>query len=718
VQAGEESENSQTGEEVQSREGGPVVRKSSGVVSVLATLGVTTGRFLFESEAAFASGPEAPEAAQPEPLFAATATLKGIVNPRIVVSGEPGEYQFLYKATKVITKAECESGGASKAPASPAGYAGAPAEPVSVSVTGLTPNTEYVVCLAASDAGGGPTVSAPVAFKTATAVAPEPPEASAVSERTPTGATLNGVVDPTASAAVEPGEYQFLYKATKVITKAECESGGASKAPASPAGYAGAPAEPVQAPVSGLTEGTEYVACLATSDAGGRTVSAPVHFTAAIPPEAPTRVNYRSGSATATTAELEGELNPLKAGEAGTYEFLYKASPLSAPPTPECEEAASPQTAALGGKEEHVSAVLTGLQPNARYTFCLRVHNEVGEEATAGAPYIGGTLETFETLPAPPTIEGEAASVTSAGMRLEAAINPNNQETLYAFEYSPSEEAITNSEGTIIKETKAITGFGGQAANITTGTILAPATTYYYRVIAENEQSRNEGTPAKGELESFTTPALPELTLGEAENIAATSAALTATSNSQGVETTYYFQYISKTAYERAATQGDAQEREDPYTAAETTTPITLTSTEPQPIPPAFAGGLLPNTTYYYQAIAYNPFGTITTGQGSFTTTNAPPETPPTTETTGSPPAPENFLTTPAAPPLLAIPPTPFPTSKEPATSTSKTPKLTTTEKLKKALKACKHDHNKTKRLNCERTAKKKYHPTTKPHKT
>jgi hypothetical protein len=457
---------------------------------------------------------------------------------------------------------------------------------------------------------------------TALAAGPEAPETTEVSGRSATGATLNGVLNPGIVAPVEAGEYEFLYKATATPTKAQCESVGASKAPSPAATYEGLAPEPVVVGVEGLTPGTEYVVCLAAKDLGGRTVGAPIHFTTAIPPEAPAGVTYRPGSATATTAELEGVLNPLAAGEKGTYEFIYRAYPLTESPQSNCEEGSAPNPAGAmtGVKGQKVTDELTGLQPNARYAFCLRVHNEAGEEANAGDGYGGAQLVSFQTNPAPPVVENESTATTATGTQLSAQINPNNEETEYHFEYSASKEALEAGEGMVIKGGPALPAvYGGQAANASPA--LTPSSTYYYRVATENEQSRNEGPPVLGEIQEVTTPPAAAVTTGDAENITSTSATLTGTVNPQGVQTNYYFQYISTAAYDRVLVDGDAEEKADPFLAgAQTATARTGESNEPELIPILIATGLLFATTYYYRLLTTNPYGTVAGETKSFTT--------------------------------------------------------------------------------------------------
>ncbi len=347
----------------------------------------------------------------------------------------------------------------------------------------------------------------------ALAAAPEPPEALKPEPIKPTEATLQGIVNPKISAAAEPGTYQFEYKATKTATKAECESAGASKRPASPGMYFGLAPEPESEPVTGLTEGTEYIVCLAATTAGGTTVGPPFPFKTGLKLEIPVNAKVKVGSITGTTAEVEGELNPGKERKVdqGSFEIIYKVSSLSAAPTGECEESRAPEPAATasGALKEAVGPLkLEHLQPNAKYTFCLRVHNEDGEEAT-GAPV------SFTTKAAPPAIVSESTSnVKATEATLEGVVNPNNQVTECHFQYGLASGAVSEHEVPCSPE--LVKGFGEQSVtpmklNEKGESVPAPITglepghPYRYRIVATN----GKGEVAMGVEKEFKRVATP-----------------------------------------------------------------------------------------------------------------------------------------------------------------------------------------------------------------
>src|ERR1700733_11835728 len=117
------------------------------------------------------------------------------------------------------------------------------------------------------------------------------------------------------------------------------------------------------------------------------------------PPEAPAPVTVEG--VTARSAAFVGELNPGKAGIAGTYElgiyeFLYNQGG-------GCEgeggkRAPKPPGMSLGGGEEALPSLeVAGLAPHTEYTVCLLARNTT-EETAVSSPV------SFTTPAAAPTI--------------------------------------------------------------------------------------------------------------------------------------------------------------------------------------------------------------------------------------------------------------------------------------------------------------------------
>jgi hypothetical protein len=300
---------------------------------------------------------------------------------------------------------------------------------------------------------------------------------------------------------------------------------------------------------------------------------------------------------TATTATLTGGvLNPNASGEPGEYEYLYRVSET------ECEGedvAPEPSGIAVGFEKEPVSPVeLTGLQPNAKYTFCLIEHNAVGEASPTSTP------GHFTTLPAAPSVEAETTSgVKSTEAVLEAQVNPNNQETTYSFEYSTQATGeVLNGTVVRLNGASALAGFGDQTVSVPVSALEA-GTTYYYRVLAENEQSIKEGNPVRGAVESFTT--VPTPSTDPVGAVTSTTATLNGHLTLDTVDTQYSFDYNTGGECTGGSTTSTTDAGSGPGTVVSEATPVT---------------GLLSHTRYTVCLVTSNAFGSEVGAPVSFET--------------------------------------------------------------------------------------------------
>jgi hypothetical protein len=436
----------------------------------------------------------------------------------------------------------------------------------------------------------------------ALAAAPEAPTLAVEEPVRATEAIVHGVLNPGKTGepgTYEMGTYQFLYKASK--TKA-CE--GESVAPVPPGMSLGGGKEEVSEALPALTANTEYAVCLEVETADGKTVSAPVTFKTAILPEKPTTTSPAQ-SITATTATLEGVLNPVKAGEAGSYEFLYRVSPS------ECEgEGAAPSEPSgvmTGAAKQAVSVAVKALQPNTTYTFCLLARNAAGETALGSAVH-------FTTKAAAPTVESEGTStergINSTSAFLEAQVNPNNEQTTAHLQYSTS--SAENGSGGLLTPTvlpsSEFEGYGGQSVD--DGLTGLPAgTTFYYQAVATNAAGTTYGA-----VQSFTTVPSPTTTAVSA--ITSTTATFngTLTPLNSTVDTEYSFDYRVKTQYQP----------EGQCTGEGATTPASAGTGSGAKTVSTEVTGLSPNTQYTVCLIASNTFGSEHAAPVTFATPIAP----------------------------------------------------------------------------------------------
>jgi hypothetical protein len=314
-------------------------------------------------------------------------------------------------------------------------------------------------------------------------------------------------------------------------------------------------------------------------------------------PEAP--VTEPATAVTATTATLNGELNPNASGTAG-YLFDYNTNGT-------CSEGpATPQEPEATGEAIRVSAPVTGLEPSREYTFCIAATHLEGEttETASGEP-VG-----FKTAAAPPAVDGESASAVAAfSATLEAQVNPNNQETTVSFEYSTQATGETL-EGTVATVPAATLGaeFGDRGVAAPTGPVLQAGTTYFYRTVAENLAAEK----TEGEVKSFTSPGTPLVGPVEASKITRTTATIAGEVDAHGAITEYFLEY------------GQAEAHGTPGSP---TPVVTIAAAHPgaQQIVPIALEELTPGTTYHYRLVAVNEAGATRGPEGTFTTAAAQP---------------------------------------------------------------------------------------------
>lgn len=294
---------------------------------------------------------------------------------------------------------------------------------------------------------------------------------------------------------------------------------------------------------------------------------------------------------------LEGELSPH--GETGEvkYHFLYSTEGTC---TGAANAGIAPVPAATLAEASkalvHVEA--THLVPLEEYTYCLAVENNFteGDVGEVGPP------KTFTTPAAAPEVVGESASSVNAEVReFAAAINPENQETTYSFEYSTEGKTGPGEalEGAIhtVPGGSPISGFSleGLPAGVQVEELRVKAT-YYYRVVATNATGTTDG-----KVEAYT-----KLPLLENESVSARtsiSATLEATVNPVFVNgTKYAFEYATE-----AAALGTSQ--------ATVVGKGKLPEAEVSEQFPVSVGivSLRPDQTYYYRVVAENVVSEETT---------------------------------------------------------------------------------------------------------
>jgi phosphodiesterase/alkaline phosphatase D-like protein len=299
-------------------------------------------------------------------------------------------------------------------------------------------------------------------------------------------------------------------------------------------------------------------------------------------PKVPTVVTSPNAFPSDTTVVVSGTITPN--GPATTYWYEFGTSATFGSKTPT-------QTIGSGFREIPAPLYITGLVKDTTYYYRLVASNQVG--TTAGTSY---TFRTTVGTPAPvgsvPTLKTLAASgVSRTSANLAGEVTPNKAATKYWFEYGTTQN---------LGSATALESAGDGSVKVPASfalTNLAPSTTYYYRINAQNQF----GTVNGGILSFKTTgPAVAVIsvvTTQVASSIGTTTATLRGTVNPYNTPTMYWFEYGTDTNFGSGSSNATSQKSAG---AGATTVGIE-----------ANVSSLKANTTYYYRVVAQNAAGTV-----------------------------------------------------------------------------------------------------------
>lgn len=201
---------------------------------------------------------------------------------------------------------------------------------------------------------------------------------------------------------------------------------------------------------------------------------------------APTVRSVAASGVSRTTANINGEVAPNKAGT--QYWFEYGK-------TTELGNTSAFSSAGDGSAKTSVSVSLSDLDPLTTYYFRINAQNQFGT--------VNGSILNFKTLgpssaKAPTATTGVANSVASTSATLNGAVNPNLAATSFWFEYSTDSLL-----GSILLESTDPVSIGSGSAPVALSKVvtgLDSKTTYYFRIVAQN----NMGT-VRGDKVTFKT---------------------------------------------------------------------------------------------------------------------------------------------------------------------------------------------------------------------
>jgi hypothetical protein len=294
------------------------------------------------------------------------------------------------------------------------------------------------------------------------------------------------------------------------------------------------------------------------------------------PQPAPDTTTGPASSVTDTTATVAGTVNPN--GLATTYHVDYGTDPNYGRRTAD-------GSAGNGYFAANVSGSLTGLQPATVY------HYRLVATSASGTTY--GVDQTFETTAPPVVSTGPASGVTDTAANVAGTLNAEGLSTRYHFDYG-----TTGSYGHATADVSATARFGAQPASASLAGLQA-GMAYHYRLVATNSSGTSYGLD-----QVLHTTGAPVAVTGGPDYVGGSTATVAGVVNSDGLSTTYRFEYGTSTAYglqtvDVAAAGGFADEAVK-----------------------SALGQLQPGTVYHYRLVAVNASGT-SDGADQMLTTNS-----------------------------------------------------------------------------------------------
>ncbi len=411
-------------------------------------------------------------------------------------------------------------------------------------------------------------VALTVAVLPTAALAASPPKVQIEpAEQTPAGFTLKAKVNPEGSAT----SYYFIYKQAGAVECEDLEGCG----PETPKGgpLTGDTQQEVQAEVTGLTPGTNYIYWLIARNANPEAVrSRELTFTT---PPAPSIESESVSYVTHNDATLEATINSKELPEGAYYQFqLVKNTSEYLPeltcPEPEVQPPSRPDDCnspdsqrptpgalpigyiakAPQGQSVSLDMATAGvtLQPSTTYHYRVLVAKRVQSEDGVDwqRPFVAGPDQTFTTLP-PSTPPSEvltgSAEPTPSGYNLNGKLNPDGLPTTYYYEYIGSNEVQCLDIEPGMERCWHETAHAGPIASDTQQepppieiTGLTSGVTYHYRLVASNADGTVFGNEA-----SFTVGSPPSIISESVSHITEQDATLQAQIDTDGLETSYQF---------------------------------------------------------------------------------------------------------------------------------------------------------------------------------
>jgi hypothetical protein len=368
-------------------------------------------------------------------------------------------------------------------------------------------------------------------------------------------ATAVGTTTATVTGSVAPGG-----RSTSWYVEYGTSTSYGSKTSSASAG-SGTASVGVTSKLSGLRAGTTYHYRVVATNGDGTSRGGDAVFTTLVPPDAVTGAASGVGTSSAT---LNGTVDPN--GRSTTYFFEYGTSTGYGTKT-------GTRSAGSATSAQSVSIGISGLQVGRTYHFRLVATSDAGTAA--------GRDATFTTSGAPAVTTDDANRIGTTAATLRGTVTPNGLSTTWWFEYGRS-TAYGSRTGTH----GAGSGTSARAVSTAIGK-LSRATTYHFRLVAQNSSGRRYGSDR-----TFSTAGPPAVLTGAAQGVGYDTAELTGTVDTRSRATTWWFEYGTSTRYGSATAHRSAVSTSGPQTVG------------------AIVNGLEPGTTYHYRLVASSDGGT------------------------------------------------------------------------------------------------------------
>lgn len=308
-------------------------------------------------------------------------------------------------------------------------------------------------------------------------------------------------------------------------------------------------------------------------------------------PSAPSVTTKTNVAPTDETAVVVGTVTPN--GDFTSYWYEYGT-------TADLGSNTSKQNIGSGYTAIPATGYITGLSKKTTYHFRLTAKNQYG--TVSGSSY---TFQTTEGTPAPvggiPTAKSIAANALSRdAATLRGEVTPNKATTHYWFEYG-----TTANVGSVT----ALTGVGTGSVKVPVSVSLAdldPATTYYFRLNAQNQFGTVNGSLLNFKTDGPAAATAPAVSTRPAIEVGTSTARLRGVVDPNGAETKYWFEYGTDSLFSPAS-----------ITATVRASAGASSNQEPAE---AVLSSLTPKTTYYFRVVAQNSVNTVRGPAVSFKT--------------------------------------------------------------------------------------------------